>query len=163
MTSYTLVESLPFPKDIKLFQDSIHPMAVQQVPIDRSYGYESLTHGNQNTNDSGYFSFQSGYGDNKQKIGYDKACAAGHLHRDVLGVVTFRDKYGDLPDPDCGCTKYRARTCTGQFNPKACGGIKGGSCTGNTPVCCYPGDMCAEDRIGDLGTCIAGQKPRRRR
>jgi hypothetical protein len=167
MTSYALVESLPYPLDQRNFQNSVHPMAVQQIPIDKSYGYDALTHGDQHSNNSGYFSMQTGYGNDQLKVGYDKTCAQRRTHRDVLGVITYRTKYGDFPDPgDCGCTRYVRRNCTGQMKPKGCGGSpviagpgssRGGECPKSEPVCCYPGMGCGPRQIGDKGTCIAGR------
>jgi hypothetical protein len=156
MTSYALVESLPYPPDQRNFQNAVHPMAVQQIPIDKSYGYDALTHGHQHSNNSGYFSMQTGYGNDKLKVGYDKECAQSRSHRDVLGVITYRTKYGNLPIQDCGCTRYVSRNCTGQMKPKGCGG-NARNCPQSEPVCCYPGAECGPRTIGDNGTCIAGR------
>ena len=163
MTSYALVESLPYPPDQRKFQNTVHSMAVQQIPIDKSYGYDALTHGDQHSNNSGYFSMQTGYGNNKKQIGYDKACAQSRSHRDVLGVITYPNKD---PKNVCGCTHYVRRNCTGQFKVQGCGGYpviagpgssRGGECPKSEPVCCYPGAECGPRQIGDKGTCIAGR------
>jgi len=146
MTSYALVESLPFSQVDRKFQNSVHPMAVQQVPIDKSYGYEALTHGQQHSNNSGYFSMQTGYGNNKLNVVYDSECARSQSHRNVLGVVKY-------PNKKCGCTHYVARNCTGQFKPKSC---KDSRCPKSEPVCCHPGMECGPRNIGDAGTCITG-------
>ena len=149
MTSYALVESLPYSAAQRHFQNSVHPMAVQQIPIDRSYGYEALTHGHQPSNNSGYFSMQTGYGNDNLKVGYDSECIQSH--RDVLGVVTYPKKN----NKQCGCTHYVSRNCTGQFKPKNCTNQK--SCSNSAEhVCCHPGFECGPRKIGDSGTCIAG-------
>jgi len=149
MSSYPLVESLRYPlKDYK-FQNKVKPMAEQVVTVDKSYGYEALTHGHQKSNESGYFTVQTGYGNNKRKIGYDKGCAQGHVHRDILGRVTIKGH-------DCGCTKYKKRNCTGTMGNIPCG-AEAGACPKNNPVCCHAGDMCSSRLIGDQGSCIAGE------
>lgn len=148
--SYPLVESLPFTRKQKQFQNEIHSMAEQVVTVDKSYGYDALTHANKHSNDSGYFTIDSGYGNNKKKIGYDTACEKGIVKRDLLGRAVI-----DIPN--CGCTQYKKRNCTGTMGEHKCSGSSGNTCPKNNPVCCHPGDMCAPRMIGDSGTCIAGQ------
>lgn len=153
MSSYSLVESLPFPNKDRVFQNAIKPMAEQVVTVDKSYGYEALTHGNQPSNDSGYFNFQTGYGNNKMRVGYDNACAHGTVKRDILGRVTIID-----PSKSCGCTQYKKRNCTGTMGHTSCNDSeKNMKCPKHNPLCCYSGDMCSPHKIGESGTCIAGQ------
>lgn len=174
MTSYALIKSLPYTKAQQNFQNAIHPMAEQVVTVDKLYGYDALTHANENSNNSGYFTMQSGYGNNKKHIGYDKACTKGIVRRDLLGRATIFDPaVGPGQQPDCGCTKYKKRNCTGTMGHISCSGSihsdptlqpgasgKGSSngvCPKNNSLCCYDGDMCNPRQIGEKGTCIAGR------
>jgi len=147
MTSYAMVESLPFTAAQANFQNTVHSMAAQVVTHDKLYGYDALTHGHQHSNDSGYFTIGTGYGNDKRRIGYDAACARGVVKRDILGRATINV-------PNCGCTQYKERNCTGTMGKHSCSGNK---CPKNNPVCCHTGDQCAPRKIGDSGTCIAGQ------
>ena len=157
--SYPLIESLPYTKKQQRFQNEIHPMAEQVVTVDKSYGYDALTHANKHSNDSGYFTIRSGYGNFDKKIGYDKGCEEGHVKRDILGRVTIVDYATMNSTLDCGCTQYKKRNCTGTMGELKCSDstYPAMSCPKNNPVCCHPGDMCAPRMIGDSGTCIAGQ------
>jgi len=156
MSSYALVESLRYPlKDYK-FQTAVKPMAEQVVTVDKSYGYEALTHGHQKSNESGYFTVQTGYGNDKRNIGYDAGCARGKMVRDILGRVRIIDPAVGPKSQDCGCTKYKKRNCTGTMGNIPCG-AEAGACPKNNPVCCHAGDMCSSRLIGDQGSCIAGK------
>ena len=157
MSSYPLVESLRYPlKDYK-FQNAIKPMAEQIVTVDKSYGYEALTHGHQKSNESGYFTIDTGYGNNQKNIGYDTECEKGKVVRDILGRVTIINK-PTLGEQSCGCTKYVNRNCTGTMGNIPCSGSElGQTCPKNNPVCCNAGDMCSPRLIGSKGSCIAGQ------
>jgi hypothetical protein len=159
MSSYSLVESLPFPNKDRVFQNAVKPMAEQVVTVDKLYGYDALTHGNQPSNDSGYFNFHSGYGNNKMKIGYDNACAHGIVKRDILGRVTIIDPSEGPKSQSCGCTKYKKRNCTGTMGHIPCGQstLNSPKCPKHNSLCCYSGDMCSPRKIGESGTCIAGQ------
>jgi hypothetical protein len=162
MTSYKLVENIRFPPEQRKFQNEVHPMAAQVVTVDKSYGYDALTHKNKHSNDSGYFTIDSGYGNNKLQIGYDAGCARGIVKRDILGRVTIVDPAVGPQSQDCGCTKYKKRNCTGTMvgeggNIRCGASIFGKGCPKNNPVCCNSGDMCSPRMMGDTGICIAGQ------
>ena len=153
--SYPLVESLPYTSQDYNFQQGPHPMASQVVTVDKLYGYGALTHGHQKSNNSGYFNINTGYGNDKLNVGYDKACASGQMNRDILGRVTISNPRLSPQSQNCGCTQYVNRNCTGTMGNAECSESK--PCSASNPLCCYSGDMCSQRQAGDTGTCIAGQ------
>ena len=149
MSSYLLVDDIRYPQKDFEFQTKVKPMASQIVTVDKSYGYQALTHGNQPSNESGYFTIGSGYGNDKRNIGYDARCAKGKIQRDILGRVTIVDPAVG----ECGCTQYKQRNCTGTMGNIECGDKK---CPKNS-FCCRQSNMCSPRLIGEQGSCIAGQ------
>ena len=95
-----------------------------------------------------YQQILTGYGNDKLKIGYDRRCEQGLVKRDLLGRATINV-------PNCGCTHYEKRNCTGTMGEHNCTGTRCKS--KSNPICCNSGDMCSPRMVGDNGTCIAGQ------
>ena len=81
----------------KIAAQSVPSMAVQVVPVDKSYGYESLTHGNQ-LNGTNYFNVKTAY------PSYDNNCTR-FVNRKCDGTLSNEKP----PETNAGDTLVRSK------------------------------------------------------